>query len=118
MREEEEIANVIESENDKWYCPTCEIRMYSQDFFDKHINGLKHKKKCGTSTTTPTTTTGKKRKSPLPRHHPPPPSKNRKRNNDELDQCIREQVDNNNVKSWKCVPCDMVLKYKKNIKIT
>ena len=61
IQEEKEMETVLSNDRDKFYCKTCDVRCFSEDFFKTHISGSKHRKNTsGGVTTTRTTTTKRK----------------------------------------------------------
>ena len=122
-----ETIKKIEKLNNKYTCETCQVKCFTEEFYNNHVNGRKHKANVGQKTTNNNnkTSAGKKRTATATAttnndgDATPPPAKKPKKfshvkttDDETYDQCIRK-LDNG---SFQCVYCDMNLKYKRNLK--
>ena len=41
----EKLDKLLESEENKWYCKTCDVRCFTKEYYDDHIKERKHKDK-------------------------------------------------------------------------
>ena len=41
----DKLEDLTKQEKDKWYCETCDVRCYSEEFYLNHMKGRKHKQK-------------------------------------------------------------------------